>query len=346
MKTLILLSLLLLLTIQSSALNVGSQLKNAQLENRTADYPAGVRGRFWLRTDLGLSRYDDGATIREFLSKDQAQIITNKDIDGGTASNTSRLTIPKAATATLNALTRKAGTVVYDTTTSEFKLDNGSVLLPLAVVPPGTISNYAGAIAPTGYLLGNGAAVSRTTFANLFAITGVTYGVGDGATTFNTPNCTRRVMVGSGGTGTATLGNTLGSTGGAETLPLHNHSTPLLSHSIGNAAHATNIHAHDAGVAAGSLYAAIDIVNGSPNIFMEGFSGAYTGTVIGMLAANSSNGVNVRSNATKVHGSTSGPDSSASTTVGDHAAGVTGDTGTGTHGVIQPSLVVNCIVKY
>lgn len=56
------------------------------------------------------------------------QVLTNKDIDGGTASNTSRLTVPKAATAALNALTRKAGTIVYDTSVSKPYYDDGSTL--------------------------------------------------------------------------------------------------------------------------------------------------------------------------------------------------------------------------
>ena len=56
------------------------------------------------------------------------EVITNKDIDGGTASNTSRITLPKASTSTLNALTRKAGTVAFDTTRLKPVFDDGSTL--------------------------------------------------------------------------------------------------------------------------------------------------------------------------------------------------------------------------
>jgi microcystin-dependent protein len=52
---------------------------------------------------------------------------------------------------------------------------------------------------PTGYLLCNGSAVSRTNFAALFAVIGTTFGVGDNSTTFNLPNYTNRVPVGAGG---------------------------------------------------------------------------------------------------------------------------------------------------
>lgn len=54
----------------------------------------------------------------------------------------------------------------------------------------GFISRYGGSVAPTGWLICNGNAVSRTTYANLFAVIGTTYGVGDGSTTFNLPTIT------------------------------------------------------------------------------------------------------------------------------------------------------------
>lgn len=63
---------------------------------------------------------------------DASQVITGKDVDGGTATDSSRITLPKETTANLNALTRKQGTVVYDTTTNEVKFDNGTTLSALA----------------------------------------------------------------------------------------------------------------------------------------------------------------------------------------------------------------------
>jgi hypothetical protein len=62
------------------------------------------------------------------VGTDVAQVITAKDIDGGTASDTSRITVPKAATATLSGLTRKQGTIVYDTTENKLKVDDGTNL--------------------------------------------------------------------------------------------------------------------------------------------------------------------------------------------------------------------------
>lgn len=54
--------------------------------------------------------------------------------------------------------------------------------------PAGTVIYFAKNTPPTGYLKANGAAVSRTTYASLFAVIGTTFGAGDGSTTFNLPD--------------------------------------------------------------------------------------------------------------------------------------------------------------
>lgn len=56
------------------------------------------------------------------------------------------------------------------------------------MVPSGTVLYFAGRTAPAGWLKANGAAVSRTAYAALFAAIGTTYGVGDGRNTFNLPD--------------------------------------------------------------------------------------------------------------------------------------------------------------
>jgi len=61
-----------------------------------------------------------------------------------------------------------------------------------AVVPAGVVQMYAGTSAPTGWLVCQGQAVSRTTYAALFAVIGTTWGTGDGSTTFNLPDTQRR----------------------------------------------------------------------------------------------------------------------------------------------------------
>ena len=88
----------------------------------------------------------------------------------------------------------------------------------------GEIKMWGVATAPTGYLLCNGAAVSRTTYAALYAVYGTTFGSGDGTTTFNVPDFSGKMPIGVNGT------YTLASTGGAASttiattnLPAHNH---------------------------------------------------------------------------------------------------------------------------
>ena len=67
-------------------------------------------------------------------------------------------------------------------------------------VPAGALLMWGTATAPTGYLLCNGSAVSRSTYAALFAVVGTTFGSGDGSTTFNLPDYRNRFPVGAGTT--------------------------------------------------------------------------------------------------------------------------------------------------
>ena len=63
-----------------------------------------------------------------------------------------------------------------------------SMLQSGAAVPSGAVFYFAANSAPSGYLEANGAAISRTTYAALFAVVGTTIGAGDGSTTFNLPD--------------------------------------------------------------------------------------------------------------------------------------------------------------
>lgn len=65
-------------------------------------------------------------------------------------------------------------------------------------IPAGVILTFGGSTVPEGFLLCNGAAISRTTYAKLFAAIGTLYGAGDGSTTFNLPDMRDKFAEGSG----------------------------------------------------------------------------------------------------------------------------------------------------
>ena len=106
---------------------------------------------------------------------------------------------------------------------------------------PGTIVPFGGATVPTDWLLCFGQAISRTTYATLFAVVSTTYGVGNGTTTFNLPDLRGRIPGGKddmGGTAASRLttagsgvnGVSLGAAGGAQTHTLLDTQMPAHSH--------------------------------------------------------------------------------------------------------------------
>jgi len=97
-------------------------------------------------------------------------------------------------------------------------------LVQVLSAPPGMMSAFAGTTAPSGWLICDGSAVSRATYAALFTVVGVTYGIGDGSTTFNIPNLKGRVPVGLD-TGQTEF-DALGKTGGAK-VHSHMHISPV-----------------------------------------------------------------------------------------------------------------------
>lgn len=105
----------------------------------------------------------------------------------------------------------------YDGT--EWKTVNGQITGD--TLPIGAIIPYSNSTAPTNWLVCDGSAVSRTTYANLFSVIGTTYGSGDGSTTFNLPNLKGRVAVGQDTNDTDF--DTLGETGGSKELQKHTH---------------------------------------------------------------------------------------------------------------------------
>jgi len=112
-----------------------------------------------------------------------------------------------------------SGSIVDNAVTTS-KLADGAVTtakldpaVQSTLIPPGLLVPFAGSNVPSGWLLCDGSAVSRTAYANLFSAIGVTWGAGDGVATFNIPDLRGRGPIGAGqgqGLTNRTLGNTFG----------------------------------------------------------------------------------------------------------------------------------------
>jgi microcystin-dependent protein len=81
-------------------------------------------------------------------------------------------------------------------TSSDFTINHVSIAPPI-----GSITAYTLATSPPGWLICDGSAISRVTYASLFAVIGVTFGSGNNSTTFNLPNYQGAFLRGTGTTG-------------------------------------------------------------------------------------------------------------------------------------------------
>ena len=100
-------------------------------------------------------------------------------------------------------------------------------------LPAGVITQYGGAAAPTGWLLCQGQAISRSNalYTRLFTAISTTYGAGDGTTTFNVTNLQGRIPVGRDSTQTEF--DVLAETGGSKTTTLITDNLPSHQHGVG-----------------------------------------------------------------------------------------------------------------
>lgn len=178
-------------------------------------------------------------------------------------------------------------------------------------LPTGSVTSFAGSSAPTGWLLCYGQSLSRSTYADLYAVIGTTYGSVDGSS-FSVPDMRGRIPAGldnMGGSdaGRLTVANTLGTTTGAESVTLT--STEMPSHT-----HTQNAHGHALG--------------GGQDFGMDfgGNAGGFATFRVGVNAINTT--------------TYQGPYSAVSTTATNQNTG-----GGGAHNNMQPTIILNYIIK-
>jgi microcystin-dependent protein len=142
--------------------------------------------------------------------------------------------------------------------------DNGVAATFLAQLqqafrPSGEITMWPVATAPNGWQLCDGSAISRTTYATLFAVIGTTFGIGDGSTTFNVPNHSGIFVRGAGSQTIAgiTYSGTLAVVQGDQFQGHHHHLTvPTLNLTSGS-----STGTFDAASGVNALQQSSDLVN-------------------------------------------------------------------------------------
>lgn len=165
-------------------------------------------------------------------------VLTNGGSDSGLIPVDKRQTVGNIVPVASGSLNIGQETLPFATIEADsFKKRTEEVGLEIHT-PVGMIVPYAASGAPRGWLFCDGAAVSRSQYADLFNAIGTTFGIGDGVTTFNLPDLRARTIIGqninalpnSGINNSARTTKTFGSSGGAEThtlsiseMPQHDH---------------------------------------------------------------------------------------------------------------------------
>jgi microcystin-dependent protein len=233
-----------------------------------------------------------------------------------------------------------------------YKVNNVDVMCPVGMVVP-----YAGNSAPSGWLLCSNVAVSRTTYSALFAVIGTTYGSGDGITTFNLPDLRGRVIAGRDDMGgfsamritsanSGIIGTTLGASGGSELLHQHQHNNTITNNAV-NSGNDNTDHTHS-GTTGNDNTDHSHAVQGSFDD--NGTAGArsyYSRAGGGSTVVAANQYQTGGRSAFHQHAFTSGGRSSFHQhSVTSNVTITNSNTGSGSSQNIQPSMVLNYIIKH
>jgi len=202
--------------------------------------------------------------------------------------------------------------------------------------PIGSTVGWPSNTIPDDWLACDGSAVSRTTFSELFEVVGITFGAGDGSTTFNVPDTRGRALIGSG-QGALLTNRTIGDTGGAETIALTTAELAAHIHGVTDTGHIHGV------TDTGHIHATTE----SPHNHSES-SGNFVNDAAGTEYLNTG-GDKGTTNANTASTSTGLSIDSATTGISVDSAttGISVDsTGSGTaHENMMPFLAMNCIIR-
>ena len=152
-----------------------------------------------------------GAQLRRYQTV-WANVTNSLFVESANITTANIITETGAFTGVVTAPTAPQQTANTMIATTEFVINNGT--------PTGALMMWATGTAPSGWLICNGATVSRTTYATLFSIIGTTFGFGDGFSTFALPDYRDRMPIGAG------TSYTVAGTGGSKdaVVVAHTHS--------------------------------------------------------------------------------------------------------------------------
>ena len=224
-----------------------------------------------------------------------------------------------------------------------------------AVGMTGEVKIWTTPTIPDSWLSCDGSAISRTTYAGLFAAIGTLWGVGNGVTTFNIPDSAGKAIVGVSATdGDFDLADTGGAktydishthTGGSHTHtgPSHKHTGPSHRHTGGSHTHSTPSHTHSVNGYTGQASSSYGSNTGDENY--QGSPQTHTHAISFLTSL--ANGGNTGAGGTGNTGYQGTGNTSAGGTgnTGASGTGATGSGGSATQNVLNPFAAFNLIIK-